>query len=365
MMESGRPWGVQLAAPLLFMAFCLLGAFFLFWAFAAPYCGERLNDNMLAVAAAYFPAAGVMLLLLTPLWVVWVARAEQKRVYGPMKRLEAAARAMRDGQLDYPLPLAGMGLFSSLASAFEQMRARLQDSLRQTKEAEDERLSIMNSICHDLKTPVTSIIGYAEGIADGVADTPEKVASYAGIIAVKARKISALAEDLNYLSVLENAPPVNLEQINLSEWLEAFAREAGENAEVRADIEPGLFCRADRQKLERVFGNLADNAHKYGRCADGSLRLRFTARRHGGDIMLTMQDGGSGLPSAETRKVFERFYRSDPARSGRGGSGLGLSIARQIMALHGGKIWLRNAEDGGLLASVSLPARREGGDVKP
>jgi len=356
MTVRNRNWGLQLSVLLLSMTLCFCIAFFIFWIQAAPYCGERLSSNILAVAARYFPIAGVLLVVLCVPGVLWISLSEQKRIYKPLNRLVHAAKQISDGRLDYELVLSGLGEFSELGCAFEEMRVRLLDSIKQSEKSEAERLDVMNSICHDLKTPVTSILGYAEGILDGVADTPEKVGDYAGIIAKKARRMSDLVDGLNYLTVLENEPPLSLEPVDIGEWLEAFARELSGEARVELDIEKGLICTVDAQKLSRVFYNLVDNSLKYTKVEPV---LWFTVRKNDDAALLSLLDNGPGLPPLETRKVFARFYRGDPSRSAIGGSGLGLSIARQIVSLLGGKIWLQNHKDGGLLASVSLPLTGE------
>jgi len=356
MAVRNRNWGLQLAVLLLFMALALCFAFLIFWNQAAPYCGERLSYNITEIAARYFPAAGIFLLIFSVLGVLWISHSEKKRLYEPLNRLVYAAQQIRDGKLDYELILSGLGEFSELGYAIEEMRIRLLDSINQSQTAEAERTNIMNSICHDLKTPVTSILGYAEGVLDGVADTPEKIMDYAWIIAKKARRMSDLVDGLNYLTVLENEPPLAFEPVDVGEWLETFVNEVSDEVCIESDIDKGLICAVDTQKLSRVFYNLVENSLKY---TEAEPFLRFTVKKNDDTALMTMLDNGPGLPPQETRKVFERFYRVDSFRGSKGGSGLGLSIARQIIFLHKGKIWLQNYKSGGLMASISLPLLRE------
>lgn len=350
-----RNWGVQLAVLLLFMSLCLITAFFIFWRLAAPFCGERLSHNIWGIAAQYFPLAGIFLLAFSLLGVLWLSFSERKRVHEPLSRLIRATHEMRDGKLDYELSLSGLGEFTELGYAIEAMRVRLRDSIDKSQKAEAERIDVMNSICHDLMTPVTSILGYAEGVLDGVADTPEKIADYAGIIAKMARRMSNLVEGLNFLTVLENEPPLDLEPLDIGAFLDNLTGEFADEVHIKTEFETGLICAADKQKLSRVFYNLVENAFKYGRPAQGDLLLSFTVKQNGDTALLTMLDNGPGLPAQETRRVFERFYRADPSRGSIGGSGLGLSIVRQIIKLHKGKIWMQNYSSGGLLVSISLP----------
>lgn len=351
----------QIAVLLITEALCFGTAFLAFFLTASPLVGERrLAQNLGQIAARYFPAAGVMLLVFGACGVAVLAVASLRRVYAPLGRLKQAALRIRDGNLNYELPAAGQGDFAELSAAFEEMRIHLKNSTQAAERAERERRAMMANITHDLRTPITSILGYSEGILDGVADSTEQVLRYAGIIRDKAQNLRRLSEDLALLGLLEEGPPMALERLDAAAWLRERAEEAALelDMEVECDIsEESLWCAADRDKLARVIGNLVANAVKYGRRDGIPPVLRFEARRDEKDALLTVSDNGPGLPSGETRRAFERFYRADLSRGVVTGSGLGLSIARQIVELHKGKIWLANhpGEECGLSANVALP----------
>ena len=356
----------QIAVLLITQALCFIAAFFAFLLIASPLVGERrLIQNIGNIAARFFPAAAVLILILGSIGVAVLAMAALRRVYEPLGRLKTAALHIRDGNLNYELPAAGQGDFAELSAAFEEMRIHLKNSTQAAERAERERRAMMANITHDLRTPITSILGYSEGILDGVAQSPEQVLRYAGTIRDKAQGLRKLAEDLALLGLLEDAPPLELERLDAAVWLRERAEETA--LELDADVQweitdEELWCAADRDKLTRVLNNLISNAVKYGRRDGIPPIIRFEARRDGDDALLTVADNGPGLPRGEARRAFERFYRADQSRGVVAGSGLGLSIARQIAELHKGKVWLANIpagdahqEGGGLSANVSLP----------
>ena len=370
----------QIAVLLICQALCFCAAFLTFFVIAAPLVGEgRLTQNLGLIAARYFWVAVILVLVLGAVSAVILAVASLRRVYAPLGRLKQAALRIRDGNLDYELPAVGQGDFSELSTAFEEMRVHLKNSTQAAERAERERRAMAANITHDLRTPVTSILGYSEGILDGVAQSPEQVLRYTGIIRDKAQGLRKLVDDLALLSLLEDAPPLELERLELGAWMRRRAEETAlelaspepaspepesEDVTVECEIEDTeLWCAADRDKLTRVAGNLIGNALKYGRREGASLVLRFEARRNGDEALLTVADNGPGLTREETRRVFERFYRADPSRGVVSGTGLGLSIAHQIIVLHKGKIWVSSRPEGGLAVHISLPLLNpDGGD---
>ncbi|MDR2713903.1 MAG: HAMP domain-containing protein, partial [Clostridiales bacterium] len=195
----------SLIAILVLNAIGVAVGFLLFYLVGNPYLGERLNDNLGIISTRYFLLGAIVVLALTGIGALWLISVTVRHVTGPLQRLNRAASEIRDGNLGYELVVSGQDEFAELGAGFEQMRIRLKDSMWLQEKAEAERRTMMASVTHDLKTPITSIIGYAEGILDGVADTPEKTLEYAAVICKKARSLQALSEDLSLLSRLENA----------------------------------------------------------------------------------------------------------------------------------------------------------------
>lgn len=349
----------NLTVMLVMNVISLAVGFVLFWFIAFPYLGERLGINGTHIAARYFLLGGVIVLALTILGVLLISSMTVRYVASPMQKLKRAAQEIRDGNLDYELVVSGQDEFSELGLGFEQMRIRLKDSTRLQQESEIKRSSMMASITHDLKTPITSITGYADGILDGVADTPEKMREYATVIRKKARSLQLLAEDLSLLSRLENAQlPLDCVTTDLGVFaFELFQEFAAEHPGLMPDcrLPSGLFVSIDREKMARVLHNLFNNSAKYKRPEQAVPVLRLLLSQNGTDALLVVSDEGMGIPQSDLRNVFGQFYRADASRGQSSGSGLGLSIARELVQLHGGKIWIVNNPGGGVSVNISLP----------
>ena len=369
----------NLAAMLVLNALSITAGFLLFWFAASPFVGDRLTDNAAYVAARYFPLGGVAALIMTGIGAFWIIGVTARRVTGPLTRLKKAATEIRDGNLGYEMAVTGHDEFTELAAGFEQMRIRLRNSMRLQERAETERRAMMASVTHDLKTPITSIIGYAEGILDGVADTPERIKDYAEVIRKKARSLQVLSEDLSLLSLLESAGlPMNKQDEDLGELAYEVAEEFScdwrqgckwehkgtvllcsngtqENRPLVFQIEPGLRVKIDREKMARVLVNLLQNSVKYKKPEQTEPEISLTLVSRGNEALLTVSDNGVGITQNDLPNVFSQFYRADASRSIQSGSGLGLSIARHIVQLHDGKIWIVNNPGGGISVNISLP----------
>ena len=345
----------NLAVILVLNALCMTAGFLIFWFVASPFAGERLGENAANIAARYFPLGGIVVLALTTVGAVWGISTTVRRLAAPLARLKRAVTEIRDGNLGYELAVPGRDEFSELAAGFEEMRIRLKDSMRLQEKAEAERRMMMASVTHDLKTPITSIIGYAEGILDGVADTPDRVSEYAAVICKKARSLQALSDDLALLSLLEGVGlPLDKREADLGELVAEVAADFWARPPAR-DLAPGLRVMADREKLARVLLNLFENSEKYKKPGQPGPEVSLTLARHGGEALLTVSDNGMGIAQGDLPRVFDQFYRADESRGVQSGSGLGLSIARHIVQLHGGKIWILNNPDGGISVNIALP----------
>ena len=355
-----------LVAILVFNTVSMAIGFLLFWLAASPYVGERLGENAGHIAARYFPLGGIIVLILTGIGTLWIISVTVRHVTGPLKRLKQAATEIRDGNLSHELAVTGQDEFAELSADFEQMRIRLKDTVRMREKAETERRAMIASVTHDLKTPITSIMGYSEGILDGVADTPEKTREYAAIIRKKAQSLESLAEDLSLLSRLEGAQlPLDKQEEDIGALVSELASEFfhGESgARLETKLAPCLTALIDREKMSRVLINLFQNSVKYKKPEQAGPELTLTLVRRGDTALLTVSDNGIGVAQGDLPHLFEQFYRADASRGRQSGSGLGLSIARQLVQLHGGKIWIAGNPGGGLSVNISLPiAARTGG----
>ncbi|HEY3364901.1 MAG TPA: HAMP domain-containing sensor histidine kinase [Symbiobacteriaceae bacterium] len=287
--------------------------------------------------------------------VWWVGRSLNR----PVLDLSRRARLVNQGQLEFDLPQSRVRELNDLAGAFGAMRDGLQSSLIQQAAMEEERRMFIAAVAHDLRTPLTSVRGYLEGLRDGVAHTPEKVERYVAVALEKTGHLERLIADLfAYARTEYLSQPPQRERLDLGVLLAATADGLRPQAEAKgitlglaAGPEPVLLA-GDRLMLGRVVDNLLDNAIRYTP-PGGSVTLGW----HGmpDECRFWVQDTGPGISPEGLPRVFQPLYRGDKARSTRtGGAGLGLAIARRLVDAHGGNIAVTN-QDGGARFTVTLP----------
>ncbi|MDF2715220.1 MAG: sensor histidine kinase [Paenibacillus sp.] len=276
----------------------------------------------------------------------WITRSVVK----PLDLLRDSAERIKEGNLQFKLELHSKDEIGQLNEAFENMRERLQQSVDLRLQDEESRKELISNISHDLRTPITSIKGYIEGIRDGVADTQEKMDKYVGIIYAKAVDLNKLVDELFLYSKLDlKQVKFSMEHVDIVRFLDDCIDElrytledkgilidwdgqrAGNAVEVIADLE----------KLKRTVLNIIGNSLKY--MNKTHKRLSVSLRADSEWVTVEVRDNGMGIPSEAVPHIFERFYRAEPSRNvSTGGSGLGLAIARQIIEGHGGAIWVNS-----------------------
>ena len=234
------------------------------------------------------------------------------------------------------------------------MRLRLKESAEEKLSNEEENKVLISNISHDLKTPISAIKGYAEGIIDGVADTPEKMDKYVRTIYNKANEMNTLINELTIYSRIDtNRIPYNFSRINVAEYFGDCVEELGMDLESK-NIELAYFnytdeniqIIADPEQLKRVINNIVGNSVKYLDKQKGFINIRV---QDAGDfIQVEIEDNGKGIAGKDLPYIFDRFYRTDTSRnSSIGGSGIGLSIVKKIVEDHGGSIWATSKESTG------------------
>ena len=298
----------------------------------------------------------VIVLLVVGIPIAWLL---SRSLTGPMRRLARAAAELpaASGETQ-PLPLEGPTEVKALTDRFNAMAHELA-STRQ------EEAQLLANLRHDLRTPLTSIGGFAEAIADGTA-SGDRAAAAARTIAEEAQRLERLVGELGVVERLRQGPAaLRPEALDASAMLadaasrfEARAATQGVSVEVAGAIpgEPALAFTGDRLAVERILQNLIENAlsvvpgggHLWLRAAT----LRLPGRPPG--ISLSVTDDGPGFPPGTSERVFERFYRADPSRTG-SGSGLGLAIVREFARAHGGEAWAENVAPHGARVTVLLP----------
>lgn len=310
--------------------------------------------------------AGVLLCLLVAGVCILLTSRLTGKITATLKTLRQAADNLRDGELDFQILSCDQRELDELSQSLESVRQRLKAAAVAEAAAQDERGLLMANLSHDLRTPITAIKGYVEGIQDGIANTPEKQAHYLQIIYNKSVVLEKLVRNMSDFSEYElGRMQYHFEYVDMG----PFLRDLGE--EYRDDVEQNglsLVCQiptghyvvtADRGKLKRVLDNLISNAIKYSR-PQGSIAL--TAEEYERGLVIQVSDNGKGIGTQALRHVFDSFFREDAARtSSVPGSGLGLAICRSIVDSHHGKIWLTSEEGEGTRAFIYLPLQKEEG----
>lgn len=284
-----------------------------------------------------------------------------------LKKLNKAVENIRDGNLDFKIDTSGEDEISELSQTFEEMRRRLKENAEEKIDAENEQRMLISNIAHDLKTPITAIKGYSEGILDGVADTPEKRDKYIKTIYNKANEMNTLINELTlYTNIDTNRIPYNFNKLNVRNYFDDCIEELEldlENQNIQLtyfnSVEEDVLMIADPEQLGRVIHNIIGNSVKYMKPQEPSF-ISVRVRDVGDFVQVEIEDNGRGIAAKDLPHIFDRFYRADASRnSATGGSGIGLSIVKKIIEDHGGKIWATSKEDMGTVMYLVLRKYQE------
>ena len=268
-----------------------------------------------------------------------------KKIVKPVTLLQKATKEICDGNLDCEIVEDGDLEIRELCHGFEKMRIQLKDSIRMKLRYDEDRKMLVSSISHDLKTPLTAIKGYVEGIQDGVANSEEKIENYLNTIYRKANQMDLMIDDLLLYSKLDlNQIPFTFTKTDALEYFKYCMDDcaielAKSNIKITLtnQISGSRYLMIDVERIRRVIMNIIDNSRKYMDKDNGKIDILLRDTHQ--SIIIEIRDNGSGISKDEINNIFNRFYRGDKSRSGVRGSGLGLAIAKQIIEGHGGKIW--------------------------
>ena len=296
---------------------------------------------------------------------LWIYRS----VATPLVKLRKATQNIKDGNLDFVLDVEGTDEFAELCRDFEEMRRRLKESAEEKLVLDKENKELISNISHDLKTPITAVKGYVEGIMDGVADTPEKMDRYVRTIYNKTVEMDHLINELTFYSKIDtNRIPYTFSKLNVEDYFSDCAEEVGLELETRGIqlcyanyVDSDVQVIADGEQIRRVIHNIISNAIKYmdrGKGMKGIIQIRV--KDVGDFVQVEIEDNGKGIAAKDLPYIFDRFYRTDVSRkSAKGGSGIGLSIVRKILEDHGGKVWATSREDIGTIMYFVLRKYQE------
>ncbi len=293
----------------------------------------------------------MVILIITSIFLTkWIS----KGVFEPINQLNIAMQNIAEGNLEYMLPDKNDGEIGDLYRNYEDMRLRLKESTDEKILAEKQNKELVSNISHDLKTPITAIKGYVEGIMDGVADTPEKMDKYIKTIYNKANDMDRLINELTvYSGIDSNRIPYHFHRINVAEYFGDCIEEVGldlesKNIELNYSnlVSQDAVIIADPEQLKRVINNIIGNSVKYMDKQHGEIDIRILDEID--SIRVEIEDNGKGIAARDLPNIFERFFRTDASRnSAQGGSGIGLSIVKKIIEDHGGYIWATSREGEG------------------
>lgn len=318
------------------------GSFFIITKINPLISKQLLVDMFIAI---------ILILVFTSLMLTqWI----QKGVFEPVNELNMAMKKIADGNLDYTLETNSKGEIGELYKNYEDMRLRLKESIDEKAEHEKKNRELISNISHDLKTPITAIKGYVEGIMDGVADTPEKMDKYIKTVYNKANDMDRLINELTiYSGIDSNRIPYHFHRINVADYFGDCVEEVGLDLESRNVelnysnlVSSDTMIIADPEQLKRVINNIIGNSVKYMEKEHGVIDIRILDEVD--SIRVEIEDNGKGIAAKDLSNIFERFYRTDASRnSSKGGSGIGLSIVKKIVEDHGGYIWATSKEGEG------------------
>lgn len=292
----------------------------------------------------------------------WISRS----ILVPLKKLHEGTKKIQEGNLDQELDYEKPDEFGAVYKDFNAMRAYLKESVEQRLEDEQKRKDLISGISHDLRTPLTSIRGYVEGLLDGIASTPEKQEKYLRAIQVRTGNMVDMVNSLSEYNRLNSREfRYHMEQGNLRRFVEQYldiymleARQKQVDIEFYAAEEeyPVLF---DAKEWKRILDNLFTNTVRYRKKHSSRVRILLSLDEQKELVRFVFSDDGPGVPEESLERIFDSFYRTDESRkNAENGSGIGLAVVKEIIKGHGGSVTAQNQN--GLAIKIALPLVREG-----
>lgn len=309
----------------------------------------------------------IAILVVIDIIVVWWRLLRRYHQY-QMNHIIEELHYIAQGHLDHRIPFRLKGRTQHVVTSVNALVDSAVQSMNDERQIEKSKDELITNVSHDLRTPLTSIIGYLRLIEDKQYHSEEDILKYSHIAYEKAKQMKNLVEDLfEYTKVQQHGAPVNIMQVNLGQLLEQVSASfelEGQNRgiEITSKTTPSpLIIDADPEKLGRVFSNLVANGLKYGR---GASYISLNAKEHGDKVTVTVANDGEQIPEESLSHLFERFYRVEASRSkATGGTGLGLAIVKSVVDLHHGTVTVKsNINQTAFI--VTLPTKQTGSSKK-
>lgn len=303
----------------------------------------------------------IMLLIVSYIMVaVMVSRFVVRHLLTPLNELSEAMKKIAKGELDFTVKYRNSDEMGEFCASFDSMRMQLKESLKKQTLLEKSRKELIASISHDLRTPISSIRGYVEGLEDGIVHDKERFNRYIAVIKNKTESLDNQIESLFQFSQLElNNSMFKLCKRNSAELLEAILNPYElefANYDIRLEIVrpfPKVEVLANESSLSQVFDNLIANAKRYAN-DNGVITIQTNAKEQ--SLTVSISDNGIGISPEDLPHVFEHFYRAEKSRSRYyGGAGLGLAICKRIIESHGGQIWVESSPNEWTTFYFTLP----------
>lgn len=312
-----------------------------------------------------FGKTGILFLIIILFFILSTAAVSfitSKTIVKPIKKLAEGANEIANGNLEYKIDYESTNELGQTVDAFNDMSARLKESIEDRNAIEQSRKEMIAGVAHDLRTPLTSVKGYVEGIRDGIANTPEKQEKYLETIYDSTLSMERLLDELLTISRLELGNiTLYKESTEVVDFVNRCADEIapvlekeGFDFEVNNNCKNGEIIEIDEDRFSRVIQNIVSNSIKYSR-KNVKGKIVFETQSYEKSVIFSISDNGIGVESENLSKIFDTFYRADKSRSRvREGSGIGLAVCRQIVELHGGHIWATKNDENGLTILISL-----------
>lgn len=330
--------------------------------FVTSYDADDALEDVLEIVLF----AVLVLSIIVIIWLgLYLSRLLSRQIIEPLAELRKAAAEIQQGNFEYPLVVPAQDELGQTCRDFDDMRKELRKVREERQKYEQNRKELIAGISHDLATPLTLLKGYASGIREGIARTPEKQRQYVDKIYDTACAMERLVDSLFLFSKLDlGRIPFSLEIVPIYRYFEDVI---GETAMTLAEQGVTLTLQGhksaaavaiDRNQFRRVVENLLTNCVKYKTAPKADVEIVIA--EDGESVVVSFVDHGAGVPAESLPKLFDSFYRTDAARTDvKKGSGLGLAIAKQIIESLHGSIWAEETKGGGLTISMRLPIAKE------
>lgn len=325
---------------------------------------QQFKSDMRTFFISYISVVLIIALIIITLTNGILSSRVAKSLIEPLDLLSYGAGQIEEGNLEFKMNYDGNDEFSKVCADFDKMRIRLKESIDMKLKYEEDRKELVAGISHDLRTPLTTIKGYAKGLKDGVANTPEKCERYHEIIYSKACDMDMLVDKLFLFSKLDTGKfPFIFEKVNCNDFFLSFLNIAvnefkikGLNCIYENNCENNVYFNIDCEEMHRVLANILENSVKYKEKDIGNAKIKIDKMED--EVVIKIQDDGPGVKEENLSRLFKGFFREDASRSNPSeGSGLGLSIAEYIMKAHKGTIRAEN--NNGLTIIMTLPIYNE------